>query len=63
MFIHFRGKVFIEQLPSDSPSIADVFSGRYQAADVVHRCTAQQGVYTPQYVLYHLLTPEKHVTV
>jgi hypothetical protein len=58
MFIRFCGKVFTEQSPSDSPSIADVFSDRYQATAAVHRGTAQQRVYKLQYVVYHVLTPE-----
>jgi hypothetical protein len=48
MPIRFRGNQFTEQLPSDSPSITDVFSGRYQATAAVHRVTAEQRIYTPQ---------------
>jgi hypothetical protein len=35
---------------SGSPGIVDVFTGRYQVKTAVHRVTAQQRVYTPQYV-------------
>jgi hypothetical protein len=34
MCIRCRRKPFTEQLPSDSPGIVDVFTGRYQATYV-----------------------------
>jgi hypothetical protein len=45
MRIRCRGDSFTEHLPSYSPVIADVFTGRYQATAAVHRVTAQQRVY------------------
>jgi hypothetical protein len=49
MHIRCPGNPFTEQLPSDSPVIADVFTGRYQATAAVYRLNAQQRVYTPLY--------------
>jgi hypothetical protein len=42
MRIRCRGNPFTEQLPSDSPGIVDVFTGRYQAMHVPShdRCKA-----------------------
>jgi hypothetical protein len=37
MRIRCHGNPFTEQLPSDSPSIVDVFPGRYQATHVPSR--------------------------
>jgi hypothetical protein len=45
MRISCRGNPFTEHLPSDSPGIVDVFTGRYQATAAVHRVTAQQRVW------------------
>jgi hypothetical protein len=51
MRIRCRGNPFTEQLPAESPGIVDVFTGRYEATAAVHRFTAQQRDYTPQYVV------------
>jgi hypothetical protein len=38
-------------LSRDNHGIVDVFTSRYQATAAVHRVTAPQRVYTPQYYL------------
>jgi hypothetical protein len=45
MFIRFRGKPFGEQLPSDSPDIVDMFTGRYQATVAVHSHRSATGLH------------------
>jgi hypothetical protein len=45
MRIRCRGIPFTEQLPSDSPGIVDVFTGRCQATAALHRVTAQRRIY------------------
>jgi hypothetical protein len=53
MRIRCRGGPFTEQFPNDSPGIADVFTGRYQATHVPSRdrCIAT-AIYTPILSLY-----------
>jgi hypothetical protein len=63
MHIRCRGKPFTELLPSDSPGIVDMFTGRYLETVVYistyriatavlvirFKVSARQRVYTPQY--------------
>jgi hypothetical protein len=48
-----HGTPFTIQLTRDSPGIADMFTGLYQATAVVHSVTTQRRVYTPLH--YYIL--------
>jgi hypothetical protein len=62
MRICCRGNPFTEQMPSDSPGTADLFTGRYLEMGVClsaycittvlfrFKVSAQQRVYTPKYL-------------